>query len=109
MNGQNRNEDHSPSRTLFFHTRTPFFVRLEYKASMAVVIDYLPEFVSLDTMSVDKGLAQRNHDIFRGRYRIRGQRMKAQSLPDHHSIKLAQRWHICMICTAARASAISLA
>ena len=109
MNGQNRNEDHVAFSYPFFpYTRTIFFIRLEYKASTAVVVNYLPEFVSLDTMSVDKGLAQRDHGIFRGGpYRIRGRRMKAQSLPGHvvevrHSIKLVHRWSICVICTCLR-------
>ena len=71
-------------------------------------INYLPEFVSLDTISVDKGLAQRNHGIFRGGpYRIRGRRMKTQSLPGHvvkvrHSTKLVHGWSICVICTCFR-------
>jgi hypothetical protein len=69
---------------------------------------YLPEFVSLDTMSVDKGLAQRNHGIFRGGpYCIRDGRMKAQSLPGYvvevrHPVELVHRWCICVICTCLR-------
>jgi hypothetical protein len=106
MNGQNRNEDHVAFSYPFYYTRAPFFLLgLEYKV---VGSNYLPEFVSLDTISVDEGLAQRNHSIFRGGpYRIRGRRMKAQSLPGHvvevrHSIKLVHRWGICVICTCFR-------
>src|SRR6267154_1221280 len=96
----------SPSRTLFIHARH-FFIRIRIHGSTAVGY-YLPEFVSLDTMSVDKGLAQWNHGIFRGGpYRILGRRMKAQNLPGHvvevrHSIKLVHRWSICVICACLR-------
>ena len=96
----------SPSRTLFLYTRA-IFIRIRIQDRTTVGI-YLPEFVSLDTMSVDKGLAQRNHGVFGGGpYRILDRRMKAQSLPGHvvevrHSIKLVHRWSICVICTCLR-------